>query len=184
MVNDSFGPLAQSDVPDSTGLCDNLVPHTAQRPQRFGNPFWVVGTLAGLIATVAAAVGFGAWCAQDNAITWPAIEASVPASYPPYHALIGDSLAVTLITMTTMTTYVLLRQLISTRAHGWALALWLGLSVGAGLAVGLRTSLVLAMPFIVSAIVAVGVLVNKGNSSKDDDRDAERQQQMAAAVPG
>jgi len=144
----------------------------------------VVGTLASLIATVAAAVGFGAWCAQDNAITWPAIEASVPASYPPYHALIGDSLAVTLITVTTVTIYLLLHQLVSTRMHGWALALWLGLSVGAGLAVGIRTSQVLAMPFIVSAVVAIGVLVNKGNSSRDDDRDVERQQQMATAVPG
>ena len=143
------------------------------------NPLWAVSTMGSLIVTIAAAVGFNAWCAQDDAITWPAIEASVQPQYPPYHALFGGSFAVALLAASTATVCLLL-QLVPARKYGWALALWLGLSVGAVLTVGIRAN-ALALPFVASTVFAFAVLANSKPVS-DTAQDANRQAQVATAT--
>jgi len=123
---------------------------------------WTLGALFLLsaLAAVAAIVGFVGWVNQDNAITWPAMEDATTPVYPANHMLYGHTLAIAATGLVTLAIIGLWAWLsasggrIVRSVRMWTI-MWFALSVGLATTTSIRYSPFLAVPFIISAGIAI-----------------------------
>ena len=139
------------------------------------------------VVTVVSGIGFAAWVAEDNRITWPAEEMSRVAVYPANHFLYGDTLAGAFGGSCALLAVSLLALLIALRRaptpHPLLVA-WLAGSLALAAPLSIRYSVILGLPFIASAFVAVILALLRRGPLHDAATERDGARDLKAGVTG